>query len=314
MDRHRQKTEAELRKEEADKTMERRGTIQRKRLHVLRNSEKLAFRGWKDVSEPWTFVGCCEYIEWCDIGKVFLEEHHNKHRRFSKTNLKYCLDAELKQRCIEVYQVLYNHVIVHRNDASLTICRMVWAELKLGKVVDWTTLKAAPGIHIATQRDIPRGVLKFPEGGLSVRRTIPEKADPYVSSDSSPDSDSDGSQPMNLSNNLAAIASRRLRMRKRTWDDEHLPLLQVGDVHLGQHTAGASNMAGASNVAGASDIAGTSVAMGASISAGANAFPLAVALLGANITPGASGSRGANVTSGLSGSGGAIQPIAATYP
>jgi hypothetical protein len=26
------------------------------------------------------------------------------------------------------------------NEASLTICRMVWAELKLGKMVDWRTL------------------------------------------------------------------------------------------------------------------------------------------------------------------------------
>jgi hypothetical protein len=73
------------------------------------------------------------------------------------------------------------------------ICQMVWAELKLEKVVDWTTLKAAPGIHIPTQQDIPWGVLKFPEGGLSIKRTIPEKSDPYVSSDSSLDSDSDES-------------------------------------------------------------------------------------------------------------------------
>jgi hypothetical protein len=88
---------------------------------------------------------------------------------------------------------------------------MVWAELKLEKVVDWMTLKAAPGMHIPTQRDIPWGVLKFPYRGLSIKRTQPEKQDPYVSSDSSPDSDSNrGSQPMKMSNNLAAIASRRL--------------------------------------------------------------------------------------------------------
>jgi hypothetical protein len=49
---------------------------------------------------------------------------------------------------------------VYRNEARLTICQMVWVELKLGKVVDWMTLKAAPGIHIPTQRDIPQGVLK----------------------------------------------------------------------------------------------------------------------------------------------------------
>jgi hypothetical protein len=97
---------------------------------------------------------------------------------------------------------------------------MVWAELKLEKVVDWTTLKVVPGIHIPTQRDIPQGVLKFLERGLSIKRTQLEKPDPYVSSDSYPDSDSDGSQTLKSLNNPAAIASRRLRMRKRTCDDE----------------------------------------------------------------------------------------------
>jgi hypothetical protein len=51
------------------------------------------------------------------------------------------------------------------------IYRMVWTELKLGKMVDWRTLKAVPGIHIPTERDIPRDILKFPGGGLSIRRT-----------------------------------------------------------------------------------------------------------------------------------------------
>jgi hypothetical protein len=136
MDHQRQKTKAKLRKEEADKHKERRGTIQRKRLYVLRNLEKLAFRGWKDVPKPWTFVDCCEYIEWCHIGKVFPEDRHNKHWRFSKANLKYCRNEEFKRRCIEVYQVLYNHAIVYMNEASFTICRMVWTKLKLEKVVD----------------------------------------------------------------------------------------------------------------------------------------------------------------------------------
>jgi hypothetical protein len=39
---------------------------------------------------------------------------------------------------------------MHRNETSLTICQMVWAKLKLGKVVDWRTLKVVPGIHIPT--------------------------------------------------------------------------------------------------------------------------------------------------------------------
>ena len=35
----------------------------RKRLKVLDNPQKLAFRGWTDVLEPWTFKHCKEYIE-----------------------------------------------------------------------------------------------------------------------------------------------------------------------------------------------------------------------------------------------------------
>jgi hypothetical protein len=71
MDHHYQKTEVELHKKEIDKNKERKGAIQQKRLHVLQNLKKLAFKGWKDVPKPWTFSNCCEYIEWCHIEKVF---------------------------------------------------------------------------------------------------------------------------------------------------------------------------------------------------------------------------------------------------
>jgi hypothetical protein len=124
---------------------------------------------------------------------------------------------------------------------------MVWAELKLGKMVDWRTLKAAPGIHIPTQRDIPRDVPKFPGGGLSIRTQV-EKPEDYETSDSDPDSDSNGSQPLKLSNNPAAVASRRLRMIKRGRDDGQLPLLHPPHLNVVPHILGVSNMAGASNM------------------------------------------------------------------
>jgi hypothetical protein len=120
---------------------------------------------------------------------------------------------------------------------------MVWAELKLGKMVDWRTLKAALGIHIPTERDIPRGVLKFPGGGLSIRRIQVEKPEDYETSDSNPDSDSNGSQPLKLSNNLAAVASRRLRMRKRGRHDGQLPLLHPPHLKVVPNIPGASNTA-----------------------------------------------------------------------
>jgi hypothetical protein len=209
---------------------------------------------------------------------------------------------------------------VHRNEASLTICRMVWAELKLEKMVDWKTLKIAPGIHIPTERDIPRGVLKFLGGGLSIRRTQVEEPDEYKTSDFDPDSDSDGSQPLKLSNNPAVIASRRLQMRKRGRDDEQLPLLHPPHLHVVPHIPGTSNTSGASNTAsaintvgainivGAINTAGTSNTAGASSSdvagasstVGASGMLLALALQGArnmastDNNPGASGSAGAN--------------------
>ena len=53
-----------------DRTRDRRGKPCRKRLKVLDNPHKLAFRGWTDVPEPWTFEQCKQYIEWCHVGKA----------------------------------------------------------------------------------------------------------------------------------------------------------------------------------------------------------------------------------------------------
>jgi hypothetical protein len=192
----------------------------------------------------------------------------------------------------------------------------VWVELKLGKMVDWRTLKAAPGIHIPTERDIPRGVLKFPGGGLSIRRTQVEKPDEYETSDSDPDNDSDGSQPLKLSNNPAAVASRRLRMRKRGRNDEQLPLLHLPHLNVVPHIPGVSNTASAIITAGAS----SSDAAGASGTAGAGRMLLVLALQGVRIMagadniPGASGSAGTDNNLGASGSAGANHPIFTTYP
>ena len=54
-----------------DRTRDRRGKPCRKRLKVLDNPSKLAFRGWTDVPEPWMFEQCKQYIEWCHVGKAF---------------------------------------------------------------------------------------------------------------------------------------------------------------------------------------------------------------------------------------------------
>jgi hypothetical protein len=46
-------TDAQCRKIERDKTRVQKGNVQRKRLHVLNNPSKLAFRRWEEVPKPW---------------------------------------------------------------------------------------------------------------------------------------------------------------------------------------------------------------------------------------------------------------------
>jgi hypothetical protein len=137
-----------------------------------------------------------------------------------------------------------------------------------------------------------------------------EKADPYETSDSSPDSKSDGSQPSKLSNNPAAVASRRLRMRKRGCDDEQLPFLHPPHLYMVPHILGASNTAGASTTVGTSN----SVAMGASNIAGAGRMLLALALQGARNMAGVCTSAGTDNNPGTNGSAGVNQPFLTTYP
>jgi hypothetical protein len=125
----------------------------------------LALRREKDVPGSWSYADCTKYIEWCHIGKVFPEEQHNKHQKFSKSNLNYCLNPTFKQQCIEVYLVVYKLPHIYMNEANVIIYKMVWIEPRLQKLVDWTTFKCQPSIYIPTKQDIPWGMLKYLEEG-----------------------------------------------------------------------------------------------------------------------------------------------------
>jgi hypothetical protein len=120
-----------------------------------------------------------------------------------------------------------------------------------------------------------------------------EKPEDYETSDSDPNSDSDGSQPLKLSNNPAAIVSRRLRMRKRGHDDGQLPLLHPPHLNVVPHILGAINTAGSSS----SDVAG------------AGGRLLALALQGARNMAGTDNNPSA---SGMSGTDN--NPFFTTYP
>ncbi len=181
------------RKRLKDLTRKRGGKMMKKRLHVLNNPAKLAFRGWEDEPEPWKYSTCEEYIEWCHITKQFPHERHRYHRHSDKANLTHCLNAAFVERCIEVYQFLYKLPHVERNEAPLFICRMVYAEVVLHKVVDWTTIKFVKSITMPTERDIPRRRI-FPDGGLGRALKLKPNDREYRTDESEPDSDSDGAR------------------------------------------------------------------------------------------------------------------------
>ena len=176
-----------------DKNRKRHGKKQKKRLHVLNNPNKLAFRGWEVEPEPWKYSTCEEYLEWCHISKLFPLERHRHHRGSDKANLWHCQHADFVSRCIEVYQFLYRKQTVERNEAPLFICRMVYAEVILHKVVDWRTIKASPSIFMPTEQDIPRERM-FPRGGLGRKISQKPSEAEYQTDESDPDSDSDGTR------------------------------------------------------------------------------------------------------------------------
>ena len=119
-----------------NRTRDRRGKPCRKRLKVLDNPHKLAFRGWTDVPEPWTFEHCKQYIEWCHVGKVFKRDRYLAHRSANNANLKFCENPNFLERCIQVYQYLFRKEKVFRNEVNYKICRMVWVEVGLQRRID----------------------------------------------------------------------------------------------------------------------------------------------------------------------------------
>ena len=83
-----------------NRSRDQRGKPCRKRLKVLDNPQKLAFRGWTDVPVPCTFEHCKKYIEWCHVQKAFKRDRYLAHRLANKANLKFCKNPDFLERCI----------------------------------------------------------------------------------------------------------------------------------------------------------------------------------------------------------------------
>lgn len=183
-------------KKARDKGRSRKGQTQKKRIYTLMDPTLLAFPGWDSVPSPWTLSTCERYIEWCHIGKKFELHRHKQNRDSNKANLVYCTDENFLERCIEVNQVLYGDRTVERNEVPLYLARMVYAEIALGKEVDWRTVNPSGKVKVPTTKDIPRTRI-FPGHGLGpIRRRVVIPDDQVVwSPQSSTDSRTDWIPP-----------------------------------------------------------------------------------------------------------------------
>ena len=200
-----------------DRTKDRQGKPCRKHLKVLDNLQKLAFKGWKNIPEPWTFEHCNQYIEWYHIGKAFKRDRYLIHCSANKANLKFCKNLNFLERCIQVYQYFFRKERVVRIEVTYKLCRMVWVEVGLQRRIDWRSYRADTGVTLPPGGDIPR-TYTYPNGGLGVLRTTTAPPLTYDTGDSSEDSDSDGTNPPLLSTSPNAIQNRQIRARKRVRD------------------------------------------------------------------------------------------------
>jgi hypothetical protein len=166
-DDHEDRRVAKIAKNEQDKERRRPEKVHKKHLQILFDPDIKAFQGWEAVVELWCLAICEKFIEWCHIGKAFPPSRHEIHRKYNVANLKYCTWPELKERCIQVHQFLYDQPNVKNNSIILSILRIIYAEVALQKKVNWMTMRASSTtkIIISTSPDISQ-VRKFLDGGL----------------------------------------------------------------------------------------------------------------------------------------------------
>ena len=150
-----------------DKGREGCGQLCRKWMKVLNNAKQLAFRGWKGISELWTYEKCKQYIKWCHVRKAFNRDRYLVHRSTGRANLKFCKNPDFLERCIQVYQYLFNKEKVERNEVSYKLYRMIWSEIALEKRIDWRSYRVDARVTLPPSRDIP-STRKYPNRGLGI--------------------------------------------------------------------------------------------------------------------------------------------------
>jgi hypothetical protein len=183
----------------------------KKRLHILLNENKKAFDGWEDMPKPWTFETCEAYIEWCHIGKGFPHDRYKLQHKADKANMHYCEWPIFKERYIEMCQHIYEKPFLEHNECPLSILRMVYAEVELGKRVDWMTINIQTKSNMKAPLSSFFGLRrKFLNGRLS--KKMPSKSIPNDMVVHSPTSSDDEKTSCTQAERRAILASIRGRV------------------------------------------------------------------------------------------------------
>jgi hypothetical protein len=143
---------------------------------TLNAPEILANPGWMEEDDPWTRNTCRRYVDWAHINRHWAHERYEVHVKSGVVNFDQCQHPAFKKRLIEVALAIWGQR--SKKDGTLSLCQMTYAEIFLGKDVDWTTFlsKSRNGQMPNRPRHIPPNPQVPLEDMQHVQENVEERA------------------------------------------------------------------------------------------------------------------------------------------
>ncbi len=144
---------------EAKKKGKAKGTSHGLHLDILTDPTIKAEKGWeKEEAEYWTSKMCRQYIKMYHIDKLWPLEAHKGHTRDFCCKPWNCNNKHFVHRSAEVWHALFGDKPRSKGYINYSVACMVYAELQLGRKVDWSTYPTTVGNPLllgTNQKDIP---------------------------------------------------------------------------------------------------------------------------------------------------------------
>jgi len=102
------------------------------KLEALEDPTIIVDVGWPDLPQPWLYILCLQYVQWCHIDKKWPLSKHETHRKNNFAQYTSCLDEHMKACMLEVYMAMMRNYFFSKNQVPLTIAWMVYAKVVFG--------------------------------------------------------------------------------------------------------------------------------------------------------------------------------------